>query len=247
MSIKTCFSNTLKSIILFFLFFAFLFLGTANAHHVWLESDSQQSSSTETNRYWVKFGHVQSESYPQDKLKNVQVFDISANPLAFSQQYQAEQQEVLLKLPQASAVVLLDFDNGIWSKLPNGQYAEKSKRETPSAVSSVNSIKIGKIILQWSPTALQPFDSAYELVPQAQAQTGKPLNIRVLQNGLPVAGVNVGFANRTLSLTSDQNGMVSITPKAGENKILAEFQQDVKGNPDYDTRSVEYLLSFKAG
>ncbi len=131
--------------------------------------------------------------------------------------------------------------------MPNGRYVEQSKRETPSAVSSVNSIKIGKIILQWSPTALQPFDSAYELVPQAQAQTGKPLNIRVLQNGLPVAGVNVGFANRTLSLTSDQNGMVSITPKAGENKILAEFQQDVKGNPDYDTRSVEYLLSFKAG
>jgi len=45
---------------------------------------------------------------------------------------------------------------------------------------------------------------------------------------------------------SNDKGIAEFTPQAGDNKVWAEFEENVKDNPDYDRRSVEYMLTFDA-
>lgn len=49
-----------------------LFSGVASAHNVWLEPESNTGG---IQRYVVKFGHEQTEFYPQAKLKRVRYID----------------------------------------------------------------------------------------------------------------------------------------------------------------------------
>ena len=49
-----------------------LFSGVASAHNVWLEPESNMGG---IQRYVVKFGHEQTEFYPQAKLKRVRYID----------------------------------------------------------------------------------------------------------------------------------------------------------------------------
>ena len=86
----------------------------------------------------------------------------------------------------------------------------------------------------------------YELVPQAHPKAGKPLSILVLHKGKPVKDIKVGLGeDAPFNLTNDK-GIAEFTPQAGDNKVWAEFEENVKDNPDYDRRSVEYMLTFDA-
>ena len=142
--------------------------------------------------------------------------------------------------------MFIRFDNGVWSKLPSGKYVEKTKQQEPTAELSVNPVKFGKAVLHWDDQAMKAHGMEYELVPQAQPKAGKPLSILVLHKGKPVKDIKVGLGeDAPFNLTNDK-GIAEFTPQAGYNKVWAEFEENVKGNPDYDSRSIEYMLTFDA-
>lgn len=150
----------------------------ANAHNVWLEPAKDAKG-----QYVVKFGHEETETYPQSKLKAVRLLDAKGQLQNATVNF--KEGEAHFAAPDA-AIAFIRFDNGIWSKLPSGKYVEKTKQQVPEAVRSVNPIKFGKAILHWDAQANKSHNMDYELIPQSEPKAGQPLDILVLVKGKPV-------------------------------------------------------------
>ena len=208
----------------------------ANAHNVWLEPASSQGE------YVVKFGHEQTETYPQSKIKSIQVLNSQGKLASLDYQFKNGEAYITPK----SDLVFVHFDNGVWSKLPSGKYVEKTKQQAPEAVLSVNPVKFGKAILHWDAQANKSHNMDYELIPQSEPKAGQPVDILVLVKGKPVQGIKVGLGEDQPFNLTNEKGVAQFTPKAGYNKVWAEFDEPVKDNPDYNKRSVEYMLTFDA-
>lgn len=217
---------------------------TSQAHEVWLE---RSPLNTKIPHYLIKFGHETTEPYPLSKLTSVsQLFHGKITPLspAFNEMDNNKGEAIIAV---EGSIVFIEFNNGIWSKLPSGKYVEKTKKEAPDAEFSMNPMKLGKAILSWEDgEALKAHQQAYELVPQSEPVAGKPLAILVLKNGKPVKGIKVGLGeDKPFNLTNEQ-GIAYFTPTVGFNKVWAEFEEKVADNPDYTDRSYEYMLTFEA-
>ncbi|OOF86042.1 hypothetical protein BKG93_03570 [Rodentibacter ratti] len=211
-------------------------LSMANAHNVWLEPTSSQGE------YVMKFGHTETESYPQHKIQSFQVLNSQGKLTALD--YKFKEGEAYI-MPKAS-IVFMAFNNGVWSKLPSGKYVEKTKREAPSAEFTTNPMKLGKAILKWDEQSFNAHNVAYELIPQEKAEAGKKLAILVLHNGKPLQGIKVGVGEDSPFNVTNEKGIAEFTPVKGYNKVWAEFEENVMDNPDYDRRSIEYMLTFNA-
>lgn len=217
---------------------------TSQAHEVWLE---RSPLNTKISHYLIKFGHETTEPYPLSKLTSVsQLFHGKISPIspAFNKMDNNKGEAIIAV---EGNIVFIEFNNGIWSKLPSGKYVEKTKKEVPNAEFSMNPMKLGKAILSWSDgEALKAHQQAYELVPQSEPVVGKPLAILVLKDGKPVKGIKVGLGEDKPFNLTDEQGIAYFTPTAGFNKVWAEFEEKVADNPDYTDRTYEYLLTFEA-
>lgn len=218
------------------LIFPLLTFSTANAHNIWIEK-----ILSDTSTYVVKFGHDKTEPYPEHKLKAVKLLDESGR--FSSANYRFINGEAYFETSNAS-IVFLKFDNGVWSKLPNGKYVERNKKDMPDAVASVGIVKFGKAILTWDEQSLKPHQMEYELILQAKPVAGKPLDILVLHLGRPVKGAKVGIGEDKPFLLTDENGIAQYTPTKGRNHVWADFAEKDLDHPDYSERSIEYMLTF---
>lgn len=207
----------------------------ASAHVVWIEPAKGE------HQYVVKFGHEETETYPETKLKAVKLLDQKGNLNPAKIEFKAG--EGYFNSGEAN-LVFIRFDNGVWSKLPSGKYVEKTKAEEPSAEFSINPVKLGKAILHWDSQSLKAHDMEYELVPMSQPKAGEPLEILVLHKGQPVSGIKVGLGEDKPFNLSNEKGIAVFVPTKGANKVWAEFEEKVEKNPDYDARSIEYTLTF---
>lgn len=220
-----------------------LFALPATAHNVWLQKDPRHNDA-----YVLKFGHETAENYPESKVKSVRAITGDGKDGKVTLNFRPAQDgkgETHIKADNA-AIIYMQFDNGVWSKLASGKFVEKSKKNAPDAEFSLNPVKLGKAILSWNEQATKPHNMNYELVPQTKPKAGKPLAILVLRNGIPVAGIKVGLGEDQPANLSDENGIAQFTPSRGFNKVWAEFNEKVTDNPDYTDRSIEYLLTFNA-
>lgn len=208
----------------------------ANAHNVWVETVKD-----EADQYVVKFGHMETESYPESKLKAVKLLDDMGKVTPANIQF--KQGEAYFAAPKTS-IVFVKFDNGVWSKLPSGKYVEKTKKEEPTAVLSINPVKFGKAILAWDEAAYKGHQMKYELVPQTMPKAGQPMDILVLVDGKPVKDIKVGLGEDHPYNLTNEKGIAQFTPAAGYNKVWAEFEEKVADNSDYNERSIEYMLTF---
>ena len=217
---------------------------TSQAHEVWLE---RSPLNTKIPHYLIKFGHETTEPYPLSKLTSVsQLFHGKISPIspAFNKMDNNKGEAIIAV---EGNIVFIEFNNGIWSKLPSGKYVEKTKKEAPDAEFSMNPMKLGKAILSWEDgEALKAHQQAYELVPQSKPVVGKPLAILALKEGKPVKGIKVGLGEDKPFNLTDEQGIAYFTPTAGFNKVWAEFEEKVADNPDYTDRIYEYLLTFEA-
>lgn len=92
-------------------------------------------------------------------------------------------------------VVTAVLDNGIWSKTPDGEWHKKGRDEVPNAITSEKTIKYAVVIRGplSSPLPALP-NQTLQIVPADAALPlllGKPLKLRVLFKGKPVAGAMV--------------------------------------------------------
>jgi nickel transport protein len=90
----------------------------ANAHNVWLEPVKDVKG-----QYVVKFGHEETETYPQSKLKAVRLLDSKGQLQNATVNF--KEGEALFAAPDA-AIAFIRFDNGVWSKLVIFAFIRKS-------------------------------------------------------------------------------------------------------------------------
>jgi hypothetical protein len=178
--------------------------------------------------------------------------------------YDADWKPVPTSLRVAGPLVLVDSEgepvvvaavmqNGIWSKTPDGEWVKKGRDEVPNAKISEKTIKYAVHIRAplSAPMPALP-DQTLQIVPVDGAipeQMGRPLQLRVLFQGKPVANARVlsDFVNdpdgQPLKTAADGTVTINIRNQ-GLNVVTAIFD----GPADEPTKidKVEYLatLSF---
>ena len=72
------------------------------------------------------------------------------------------------------------------------------------------------------------------------------MQVKVLIDGVPVEGIEIGTGENTSETKTDENGVATYVPVEGYNKIWAGQRLEVSDNPDFTEKSTEYLLTFDA-
>jgi nickel transport protein len=175
--------------------------------------------------------------------------------------YDADWRPVKASLRVAGPLLLVDneepataltaaMDNGIWSRTPDGEWHKKGRDEVPNAERSERTFKYA-VYLNEQPKAPVPAlaDQVLQVVPMAEIpqQLGKPIKLRVLFKGKPVAGALVrhDYVNDPdqVPLKTADDGTVTLNVRnQGLNVIAATYNGPSDQPKKYD--HIEYLATL---
>ena len=122
--------------------------------------------------------------------------------------------EAYFVMPENASIILLGYDNGVWSKLKNGRTVEKNKIEVPDAEFSKNPIKFSKNIVKWDDNATKVFNTPYELVPMTKPVAGQEFEIKALKDGQPLEGMKIAKSEEDGVLTNKDGCKIRKLKKA---------------------------------
>ena len=231
-----------------FLIASSLMLGittSAVAHTVWLEPAKEHPGE-----YRVVFGgHAgKVEPYNPEKLKAIDALDASGKKLKVTRSVDAS--GARLHIDGTPALIAMHFDNGIHTRTAEGPSVEKPMNEVPGATRATYAVKHHKTIVYWSSLATKALGQPFEVVPldATTPVAGKPLRVKVLQDGKPIAGVKLGRGEegKPNDPVTDAEGIAAFVPEKGFNKLWAGERIPQNDNPKYSELSYEYLLGFNA-
>lgn len=214
----------------------------AQAHGIWVAQRHGDLA--------VVYGHgAGDEAYDPGKVKTVISYAASGERRDGTIHRQAKNALVTPAVDAASLTVV--FDNGIWTKGPDGKSSNRPKREVSGAQSASHSIKFNTTILVKG-GSLKPAGLPLEVVPLVDPMTlkiGDDLPVQVLANGKPLPGValHVDYVNEghAKSEKTDQDGKVTLFVRNdGLNVIGVSHGVDTPENPDADKASYFATLSF---
>lgn len=160
---------------------------------------------------------------------------------------------VLVDSEAPTTAVAAFMDNGIWSKTPDGEWHKKGRDEAPDAVVSEWTVKYAVHLTGPLTAPLPPLPGqALQVVPigaAIPAEMGKPLTVRVLFNGKPVAGAMVqhDYVNDPdqVPLKSAADGTVTLNVRnQGLNVIAATYVGASDQPKKYDRIEYRATLSF---
>jgi nickel transport protein len=227
---------------------ATLGLGAAvHAHTVWLEPAAAQHPGE--SRWEVRFGGHQGRvvAFEPGKLQSVEAWDAAGRPLASARQ--AGTDGVTVAIRGTPATVAMHLDNGIHSRVANGPSVEKPMDEVPGATKATWAPKWYKAILAWNDRSTLPIGQRFEVVPLAATppRAGQPMQVRVLIDGRPAAGVRIGHGEEPPegATPTGADGVGTYVPTHGANRVWAGRRDPVAGNPRYTELSYEYVLAFE--
>jgi len=187
-------------------------------------------------------------TYDPQKLREVAATDKQGKTLDVKREITAD--GVRLSVTGSPAMIAMHFDNGIHSRPASGPSVEKPMNEVPGATRATYAVKYHKTILDWVPLITKPIGQPFEVVAlDAVAPTaGKPLRVRVLQDGKPLAGVKLGRGEEGTAAdpVTDADGVAAFIPVSGFNRLWAGKRIPVAGNPKYTELSYEYSFGFNA-
>jgi nickel transport protein len=221
-----------------------LWCSPAFSHTAWLVS--VKSDTKDSAQYQVYFGGHEGklESYPAEKVKDIKAIDEKGEPLTVWRTMQDNEMQV--RTDNIPAILLMHFDNGIYTRNADGESVNVPMSEVDEALSAVNAIKYHKTIGVWSALATKAQGQPFEIVPMnAQApKAGKAIKIKVLIDGKPAQGIEIGTGENTAETKTNADGIAEYIPTNGFNKIWAGKRTAVVDNPNYTELSIEYLLTF---
>ena len=226
--------------------------GIAQAHTVWL-ADGDASG-----HYLLLFGGHEGRTEPYDaaKLGALQAFDARGQALGGAQAARVAGSAgfvpgragpLRVEAPGA-AMLTVSFDNGFWSKGPDGRSVNRPMNEVPGAVSGTHAMKFHKRILTWSVASARPVGQPFELLPRSAdaPAAGEPLALQVLIDGRPAPGIWLAFGEAGRGAQTDAQGIASLPTRPGRNTIWAGRRTPVQGDPATTELSIEYSLVFDA-
>lgn len=219
-----------------------LAVGHAAAHTAWLEPDPAAAGT-----YVVRFGghEGKTESYPPEKLKSVQARDAQGATLAIVTVPRPDGVRVTAR--GTPALFTLHYDNGIYSRADGGKSLPKPMNENPGATQGTHAVKYGKYIAAWGEVVTRPVGQPFEVVPldAAPPRAGQPWKVRVLIDGKPASDIAVARDESSPdAVKTDAEGVATIVPRAGQNKLWSGRRTPVSGDPRFTQLSIEYLLAF---
>lgn len=223
-----------------------LWCSSALAHTAWLVP--VKSGSTNSAQFQVYFGgHAgKLESYPAEKVRSIDAIDSNGNPLTVWRTMQDDKMQV--RVDGNPALLLMHFNNGIYTRTAQGESVNMPMSQVEAPLSAVNAIKYHKTINQWSTIAMQAQRQPFEVIPMSASvpKAGQPMKVKVLIDGKPVQGIEIGKGENTAETKTNDEGIAEFMPTKGFNKLWAGKRTKVSANPDYTELSIEYLLTFNA-
>ncbi|MGP0171946.1 DUF4198 domain-containing protein [Pseudomonas sp. NCHU5208] len=217
--------------------------GNALAHGLWTE---QRRGNIET-----VYGHGEEDNaFDATKISGAWAYDRNGKMIPVTVERLADHARLQpLKPPAIMAVAL---DNGAWSKTPDGQWINQGRSQVPNSTQSLHTYKYSLAI--YSEGARLPDLKQLKMVilPELdplEVGPGKPLPVRVLVDGKPMAGVKLVGDYRgapdEISATTDADGRAEVIVRnQGLNIIAAEVELPVKGDADIETRGLFASLTF---
>lgn len=196
------------------------------------------------------------------KVKSVKGYDAEWNPVAVTLQPAGIVPIVDSEAPLAAVTAVLD--NGIWSKDKAGEYHQMGLDQMPDAISSERTIKYAVHLVGLSDRpegfsgsldAKIPVmaDQRLQIIPvdgKIPGDAGKPMTIKVLYDGKPVAGVEVhtDFVNDPDQKRpkTDADGLLTFPVRnQGMNVIGATYAGPSDQPKMYEKQEFFATLSFK--
>lgn len=158
---------------------------------------------------------------------------------------------VQLGLTEGTAIVVVDFDYGIWSKGSDGVTQNKPMNEVPGAKAGTRAIKYNVSYLNPDARPLVLDDLAIQLIPSVNPATlnmGDQLEILVLHNGKPMVDTPVivdVINDLDKEVKTDKDGKVTITVRNNAlNVVGVEIGFPEKDNPQYTQTKYFSSMSF---
>jgi uncharacterized GH25 family protein len=218
----------------------------AGAHGLWI--------AERWGELGVIYGHgAGDDPYDPAKIISVRAVDGKGRELAIG--LDKAERHALLATTGEPAVVLVDLDNGVYSKGADGTSVNKPKREVPGATEANHSIKHALAIVDLHGEMPEVPSQPLQILPLSnplEAKGGDKLRVRVLLDGEPLAGVKLipdytGADIPAPDATAENGEAVITIPRDGLNVIAASHVVALKDDPDADKRSHTATLSFVAG
>lgn len=220
-----------------------LFAATAWGHAVWLEK--------RRGDVWMIYGHgPQEDNTEASRIKILKAFDSQGKET----EVKTSSECGLVKLDYAdgTAILISYYDNGFWTKGPDGQWVNKPKKDVKGAIEAQHSIKTMYSVRGSFEKAPAKVDLPLVIIPQAdplKLKMGDTLKVLVLKDGKPFAGAEltndfVGACEETVAKT-DADGFASVPVRNdGLNVFGAYAKIDLAGSADADYEKITAVLSF---
>lgn len=210
----------------------------AHAHDAWVELDGPA--------HRVLYGHEgKLEPYDASKAKRIAARDREGKPVKATVVTAAE--GVAVRLAAPASLILLDFDNGYWTKTAEG-WQNRPRTAVGDALESSHSLKFGKTVLAWSPSVNRAYGQRLEIVPLSpqRPRPGDTLVLRVLYEGKPLAGAKIasGGYDHEQATTTDAKGRVSVAVQPARQIIVASHTVALQ-RPEAEKESLAANLRFE--
>jgi ABC-type Co2+ transport system permease subunit/uncharacterized GH25 family protein len=229
--------NTAKVLLLT----AFLFFQSSDlyAHDFWIEHTGKDLV--------LIYGHgTQREEFEFTKVKDVKAFDHQGKPLKV--QREEKEKRLLLKPSEQPAVLLVQIDDGYWSKTIYGM-KNLPKRKASRVVEASRSMSYAKALLSWNDFVQKPTgDMKLDIIPLKnpfELKAGDILPIKVLFQGTPLPGETIEGSEHNKVATTDKDGVATVQLIKGYQVIKVAHKERIKDDPDADLLSVTTTLTFE--
>ena len=215
----------------------------ALAHGLWTEE--------RRGNFEVVYGLcAEDNAFKAEKISGAWAYDVAGKMIPVTVERLADHARLQpLKKPAVLGVAL---DNGAWSKTPDGKWVNQGRSQVPDSSESLHTYKYSLAI--YAEGAKLPDLKALKLVivPETdplKVGPGKPLPVRVLADGKPLAGVElVGDyrgAPHQVSAKTDAEGRAQVMVRnEGLNIISASVYLPVKNDPNIESRGLFTSLTF---
>lgn len=215
----------------------------ALAHVIWFEEGDEEGELE------IIYGHPElDEVLGYDPIKFEEAKAYNRNGFNVPISVKKELDGVTLVPQQDAVAVTATLDNGYFIVTGDDQYQNVFRPEALEAnteqVEVIHTYKFAKAFYQTSGLVTQPFGLPLEIVPQQDPfaiGAGGTLKVQVLFQGNAQQGVTVEYEGQ--ALTTDEQGMASITLNQGELQVI-EASYDVPSTDDPATDEIGYATTL---
>lgn len=209
------------------------------AHDVWLEPMG--------NHMKLVFGHP-GDLEPYDPGNAREVYGITRDGKRQKLKSHVHGGELMLGTAGDTAVIVVDFDHGVWTETADEESVNKPKGEVPGYLSSARERMLHKTLLAWGDGAAKPVGLPLEIVPLAnplQLKPGDQLQVQVLYESKPLADAEIEIMGSMDLYVTDAEGKATLPiSEPGFQYIQALYRVPLENDPDTDTLALTANLTF---